>query len=49
MNKDELIRIMQRSMEPDEPDKKSTSIPLWFDLLMICIAIILVILFEWSR
>ena len=47
MNRDELTRIMERAMEPKK--NKFVSIPLWFDLLMICIAIIVVVLLEWAR
>lgn len=47
MNRDELTRIMERAMEPKK--NKFVSIPLWFDLLMICIAIIVVIFLEWTR
>lgn len=47
VNREELTRIMERAMEPKK--NKFVSIPLWFDLLMICIAIIVVILLEWAR
>jgi hypothetical protein len=46
MNRKELTRIMERAMEPE---KKNESIPLWFDLLMICIGIIGAVLLEWTR
>jgi hypothetical protein len=47
MNRDELTRIMERAMEPKK--NKFVSIPLWFDLLMICIAIIVAVLLGWTR
>lgn len=47
MNRDELTRIMERTMEPKK--NKFVSIPLWFDLLVICVGGIVAILFEWLR
>jgi hypothetical protein len=47
MNREELTRIMERSMEPKK--NKFVSIPIWFDLLMICIGIIVAVLLEWTR
>ena len=47
MNREELTRIMERSMEPEKNNFKS--IPLWFDLLMICLGVIVAILLEWTR
>lgn len=47
MNRDELTRTMERAMEPKK--NKFVSIPLWFDLLIICIGIICAVLLEWAR